>query len=93
MSLALGGVRRREVGEDRDLSVELVRSGGGGGGGGGGPHLEAGQLVTPEAGLPVVTPLSQLFGNQLTREDQVLQSGPLTFLLGADQSLRIVTRN
>lgn len=90
MSLALGRVRRREVGEDGDLSVELVGPGGGVGGGGA-RHLEAGQLVTSEAGLPVVTPLGQLLGYELARQDQVLKPGALTFLLGADQSLRIVT--
>ena len=90
VSLALGRVRRREVGEDGDLSVELVRSGGGVRGGGA-RHLEARQLVTSEAGLPVVTPLGQLLGYELARQDQVLEPGALTFLLGADQSLRIVT--
>ena len=86
--LALGRVgwrgRGGQVCQDGDLSVELVRPGRRPLAAVGVGHLEAGQLVSSEAGLPVVTPLGQLFRNQFTRQNQILQPRPLTFLLGAD---------
>lgn len=78
-----GRGRGGKVCQDGDLSVELVRPGRPLAAVGVG-HLEAGQLVSSEAGLPVVTPLGQLFRNQFTRQNQILQPRALTFLLGAD---------
>ena len=93
VSFVFTGVRWREVSEDGDLSVELVR-----------PrtprhlaplsasHLQAGQLVAFKTRLPVVRSLHQLFRHQLAGEDQILQPRALALFLGADQGIRVVAR-